>query len=321
MVNERRYGQVMDKNVGCDDGTARSLKQLEQKLAYFYQSNTIFKLLDSRTKSLFSRKFEKSGFLCSLACPGNCSSFRKFLIKIFTITGNGAFKALLHGGGRPKVGRVTRLSIQSLIWLPHLSCKLDQIKMTGYKRVTSSIWDPPPPCKQAFTCMFCFPNSDQSLTREFAFNLFMYYAYICSSAGRHLKETVLWGNITLLLYSWKFFPNSARSHWVLRGHMTSNNETVSRQNLWAGNITKTMTSEGKSALLPASVDRRPPLQRGLMNFQLQNFPLNNKSLKDWSLGKQFVLFPANLNVFWGSSSGNIEMLGKQNKLFLSGPVV
>ena len=34
-----------------------------------------------------------------------------------------------------------------------------------------------------------------------------------------------------LFYSWKFLLNSARSHWLLRGHMTSNNETVSRQNL------------------------------------------------------------------------------------------
>ena len=33
------------------------------------------------------------------------------------------------------------------------------------------------------------------------------------------------------LYSWKFFHNSARSHWLLGGHMTSNNETVSQQNL------------------------------------------------------------------------------------------
>ena len=33
------------------------------------------------------------------------------------------------------------------------------------------------------------------------------------------------------LCSWKFFPNGASSRWFLRGHMTSNNETVSRQNL------------------------------------------------------------------------------------------
>ena len=44
------------------------------------------------------------------------------------------------------------------------------------------------------------------------------------------------------------FSQHAHSHWLLRGHMTSNNETVSRQNLWAGNIAKSMTSEGNSAL-------------------------------------------------------------------------
>ena len=34
--------------------------------------------------------------------------------------------------------------------------------------------------------------------------------------------------------------------------MKSNNETVSHQNLKAGNIAKCMTSEGNSALLPAN---------------------------------------------------------------------
>ena len=52
-----------------------------------------------------------------------------------------------------------------------------------------------------------------------------------------------------------------------------------------------MTSEGHSALLPANVDRPPLLQQGLMSFQLQFFQLYNKSLKDWSFGKQLVLFP------------------------------
>ena len=43
--------------------------------------------------------------------------------------------ACLHGDGGPRVGEVTRLggatllSIQSLIWSPHLSCKRDQIKI------------------------------------------------------------------------------------------------------------------------------------------------------------------------------------------------
>ena len=40
-----------------------------------------------------------------------------------------------------------------------------------------------------------------------------------------------------------------------------------------------VTSGGNNALLPTNVDGRPPLQRGLMNFQLQNFQLYNKSLR------------------------------------------
>ena len=99
---------------------------------------------------------------------------------------------------------------------------------------------------------------------------------------------------TKLIYSWKFLPNSACSHWFLRGHTTSNNETVSRQNLWAGNIAKSVTLEGNNVLLPANVDRRPLQQRGLINFHLYN-----KSLKDWSLARQLILFPSNLNVSSG----------------------
>ena len=81
---------------------------------------------------------------------------------------------------------------------------------------------------------------------------------------------------------------SACYHWLLRGHMnfTSNNETVSCQNLGVGNIAKSMKSEGNSTLLPANVDQWLPSQLGLVNFQLYN-----KSLKDWSLGQQLILFP------------------------------
>ena len=63
--------------------------------------------------------------------------------------------------------------------------------------------------------------------------------------------------------------------------MTTKNETVFRQNLSAGNIAKSMTSDGNrrsSALLLANVKRRSPIQRRLMNFQLYN-----KSLEGWSL--------------------------------------
>ena len=62
-----------------------------------------------------------------------------------------AFRACLHEGGGPQVGEVTCGG------LPHLTCKRDHIKMrdcmdrrvTPPKRITSSTWDPPPPCKQA----------------------------------------------------------------------------------------------------------------------------------------------------------------------------
>ena len=49
--------------------------------------------------------------------------------------------------------------------------------------------------------------------------------------------------------------------------------------------------------------------------------LYNKSLNDWSLGEQWLLFPSNLNVSLDFVSGSIEILGKQNSLFPSGPVI
>ena len=36
-------------------------------------------------------------------------------------------------------------------------------------------------------------------------------------------------NNIYLLYSWRFSRYSAPTHWLVHGHMTSNNETVSRQ--------------------------------------------------------------------------------------------
>ena len=49
--------------------------------------------------------------------------------------------------------------------------------------------------------------------------------------------------------------------------------------------------------------------------------LYNKSLNDWSLGKQWISFPSNLNVSLDFVSGNNEILGTQNSLFSSGPVI
>ena len=49
--------------------------------------------------------------------------------------------------------------------------------------------------------------------------------------------------------------------------------------------------------------------------------LYNKSLNEWSLGEQRILFPENLNVSLHFASGDIEILGKQNLLFSAGPVI
>ena len=62
-------------------------------------------------------------------------------------------------------------------------------------------------------------------------------------------------------------------------------------------------------------------QRGFQILLLSFLLLYNKSLNDWSLGEQWILFPSNLNVSLDFVSGNIEILGKQNSLFPSGPVI
>ena len=60
-----------------------------------------------------------------------------------------------------------------------------------------------------------------------------------------LKKDVITLKKNALLYSWRFSHYSVPFHWLIHGHMTSNNETVSRQMPWAGNIAKTMTSNRK----------------------------------------------------------------------------
>ena len=128
-----------------------------------------------------------------------------------------------------------------------------------------------------------------------------------------------------LLYSWRFSRYSAPIYWLVHGHMTSNNETVSRQMPWAGNIAKTMTSNGKQFTvtreLLAAVARDRGNLSAVFKFCFCFVLLHNKSLNDWSLGVQWILFPWNLNVFLDFVSGNIEILGKQNSLFPAGPVI
>ena len=83
------------------------------------------------------------------------------------------FRACLHEGGGPQVGEVTCGG------LPHLSRKRDHIKMRDYmdsrvtppKRVTSSIWGTPPPCKQALKYSLCSNNCFFSLLPAIFFEL------------------------------------------------------------------------------------------------------------------------------------------------------
>ena len=90
------------------------------------------------------------------------------------------------------------------------------------------------------------------------------------------------------------FSPTARAligYFELTWHLTI--KLFPAKSLWAGNSANSMTSEGNSALLPANVDRRSPLLLLLLFFF---FLLYNKSLNDWPLGKQLILFPENLNV-------------------------
>ena len=106
-----------------------------------------------------------------------------------------------------------------------------------------------------------------------------------------------------LLYSWRFSRYSAPIHWLDHGHMTSNNETVSRQMPWAGHIAKTMTSNGKQ-------------------FTVTREMLTAVARDRWNLSAVFkfcVCFVC--FVLLDFVSGNIEILWEQNSLFPSGPVI
>ena len=70
--------------------------------------------------------------------------------------------------------------------------------------------------------------------------------------------------------------------------MTSNNETVSRQNLLAVNIAKSMTSEGNSPLFPRmlTVDRRYSEIKWISSFKISNYMTVYNNLKAEFLGKK-----------------------------------
>ena len=112
----------------------------------------------------------------------------------------------------------------------------------------------------------------------------------------------------LLLYTWRFSRYSASIHWLVHCHMTSNNGTVSRQMPWAGNIAKTLTSNGKQftekceMLTAVARDPRWPDVVAGISARFSKFCfcvvlLFNKSLNDWSLGEQWILLPSRSQCF------------------------
>ena len=117
------------------------------------------------------------------------------------------------------------------------------------------------------------------------------------------------------------FPATARlfiGSFMVTWHLTMKlfpakcHEQATLRKLWR--------QTGNSSLLTA-VARNGWNLSAVFKFCFCFVLLYNKSLNDWSLGEQWILFPSNLNVSRDEVEGNIEILGKQNSLFLSGPVI
>ena len=125
-------------------------------------------------------------------------------------------------------------------------------------------------CKKCSFCLFVrlhiyifYHNLSSCILpcrRFIIFSQYLEWCFLTVSLIRQMLGPIKHGKTVLFYCGNKYicyiagFPKSAHPHWLLRGHMTSNIETASRENLWAGNIAKSMTSQGNSALLPANVD-------------------------------------------------------------------
>ena len=122
-----------------------------------------------------------------------------------------------------------------------------------------------------------------------------------------------------MLYSWRFSCFSMPIHWLVHGHMTSNNETVSRQMPWAGNVAKTVTSNRKQftvtheMVTAVACDQRWPdvvvgISACFSKFAFVLFCYVTNHLMNINVSLNFIL-------------GNIEILWKQTSLLPLGPVI
>ena len=121
--------------------------------------------------------------------------------------------------------------------------------------------------------------------------------------------------VTLLAFS----RYSAAVHCLVHGHVTSNNETVSRQMPWAGNIAKAMTSNEKQFTVTREMLTAVACDgwnlSAVFKFCLCFVLLYNKSLNDWSLGNSEFCFPR-ISMFPSTSSREtLRFLG--NKIHFS----
>jgi len=71
------------------------------------------------------------------------------------------------------------------------------------------------------------------------------FVFLIYDIAKFHKSAPSYSKSVKLLYSWSFSRYSAPIHWLVHGHMTSNNEAVYRQMPRAGNIAKTVMSNGK----------------------------------------------------------------------------
>ena len=108
-----------------------------------------------------------------------------------------------------------------------------------------------------------------------------------------------------LLYRRHFSRYSMPIYWLDHGHMTSNNKSVSHQMPWAGNIAKTITSNGKQFTVTREMSTAVACDR-------------------WNLSAVFkfcVCFVLLYNKSLSSRETLSRILGKQNSLFPKGPVI
>ena len=106
------------------------------------------------------------------------------------------------------------------------------------------------------------------------------------------------------ILGWKFPLNSARSHCLLRGHMTSNNETVSHQNLWSGNIAKNLWRQRVTIQCypwMLTDDRRYSEVQWISRFKISSYITNH--LKTGPLENNKFCFPR-ISMFPSGLTGN-----------------